>query len=99
MLRAYENMPAEEFIEQLRTFVIALGLGTPVVDQIDRVEAFDEDAHAEELTKVEDEATTSGRTEMKQEIIEAVTRWLEEQPNYDLIAAPCEALLAVIEAQ
>lgn len=99
MLRAYDGMPSDDFISQLRTFVIALGLGPQVVDQVDKLTSFEEaeDALAAELVKAKDEDVKSGRTDMKTEILEAVTKWLEAQPNYDMIAAPCEALIAEIE--
>ena len=34
---------------------------------------------------------------MKEEILADVNRWLEKQPNYDLIAASCEAMIKEIE--
>ena len=92
-------MPIADFIAQLRTYVIAMGLSTQVVDCVDRLADADklEGEHAEELAEAEEEATKEGRQEMKDEILAAVNEWLEDQPNYDLIAAPCEALIKEIE--
>ncbi len=99
MLTAHANTPIDEFIAQLRTYVIALGLSPQVVDCVDRLADADgmEDAHAEELRIAEEEAEKRGRESMKEEILADVNRWLENQTNYDLIAAPCEALVKEIE--
>ncbi len=99
MLTAHANTPIDEFIAQLRTYVIALGLSTQVVDCVDRLADADdmEGVHAEELRDAEETAVREGRNSMKDEILAAVNCWLENQPNYDLIAAPCEALIAEIE--
>ena len=42
MLRAYEGMTSSEFIAQIRTYVIAMGLGPQVVDQVDNLAGRDE---------------------------------------------------------
>ena len=99
MLRAYANMPIADFIAQLRTYVIALGLSPQVVDCVDRLSGADEieDRHAAELETAEEEAEKRGRESMREEILADVNRWLEKQPNYDLIAAPCEAMIKEIE--
>jgi hypothetical protein len=96
MLHAHYSMSSNEFIEQLRTYVIAMGLGPQVVDQVDRLSDVDEieREHKRELQKIEDDTAS----ETKAAILQAVNAWLEDQPNYDLIKAPCEALIKVIEA-
>lgn len=99
MLRAHANMPIEDFISQLRTYVIAMGLSLQVVDCVDNLTGANEfeDAHAKELEEMEAEAERRGRESMKKEIADTASHWLEKQPNYDMIAAPCEALLKEIE--
>ncbi len=84
---------------ELRTYVIALGLSPQVVDCVDKLSGVDEieDRHAAEISEAEDEAEERGRESMKEEILADVNRWLEKQPNYDLIAAPCKALIKEIE--
>lgn len=93
MLRAHENMPTNEFVAQLRTFVIALGLSPQVIDQVDNLDG----AHEEELNKVEEEAEERGRESMKEEILAAVNRWIEDQPDYEKIGDASEAIVALIE--
>jgi hypothetical protein len=99
MLRAHANMPIADFIAQLRTYVIAMGLSTQVVDCVDSLRVITEleDEHAAELQEAEEQAEEDGRSSMKAEILSAVDRWLENQQNYDLIAAPCEAMIKEIE--
>ena len=99
MLRAYYNMPSAEFIAQLRTYVIAMGLGTQVVDAVDNLTGIDEieGQHAEDLEEVEVESEKRGRQSMKNEIIDEMVNWLGNQPKYNLIAAPCKTLIKEIE--
>jgi hypothetical protein len=99
MLRAHYNMPAADFIAQLRTYVIAMGLSPQVVDAVDNLQGLDEneDRHALEIQEVEEQAEKHGRESMKAEIIGEMTRWLESHSDYDLIAGPCEAMLKEIE--
>lgn len=99
MLTAHSGMSAREFVSQLRTYVIALGLGPTVVDQVDNLVGRDdlEDEHAASETKIEEEAEARGRQSMKDEITAVLTEWLEKQPNYDLIVAPCEAMLKCVD--
>ncbi len=100
MLTAHANTPIDEFIAQLRTYVIALGLSPQVVDCVDRLSGVDEieDRHAAGISEAEDEGESRGRQSMKDEILAEVTQWLENQSNYELIAAPCEALIKEIES-
>jgi hypothetical protein len=74
MLRAHANMPIDEFIAQLRTYVIALGLSTQVVDCVDRLaDAYEvEDRRALELQESEEEGEKCGRESMRNEILGAV---------------------------
>ena len=99
MLRAHYNMPAADFIAQLRTYVIAMGLSPQVIDAVDNLCGADENEnqHAVELEQAESEVESRGRESMKKEILDAVNHWLEKQPNYDLISAPCEAMIKEIE--
>lgn len=92
-------MPSQEFIAQLRVYVIALGLGPAVVDLVDNLIGADdsEGKHAAELESAEEDGEKRGRESMKSEIIDDINSWLERQPNYDMIAPPCEALIAVID--
>ena len=95
MLRAHEHMPISDFIAQLRTYVIAMGFSTQVVDCVDRLTGVDE--IEDQRASLEEAAESDGRQSMKDEILAGMNRWLENQPNYDLIAAPCEALIKEIE--
>lgn len=99
MLTAHANTPSKEFIAQLRTYVIAMGLSTQVVDCVDNLCGADdlEVQHEAEVRKAEDDALSDGAENMKRKILEVVNRWLENQPNYDTIAAPCEAMIKEIE--
>lgn len=66
MLVAHANTTAEDFIAQLRTYVIAMGLSQQVVDCVDDLE-------------VPDEAYRDGAKDMKAAILEAVETWCNEQ--------------------
>jgi hypothetical protein len=69
------------------------------VDAVDNLTGADEAEaqHEADLETAEEDAKQVGRQSMKDEILADVNRWLENQPNYDLIAAPCEALIKEIE--
>lgn len=97
MLRAYSTMPADEFIAQLRVYVIAMGLSPAVVDCVDDLTGIGEfeDKHAEELETVEQEAEKRGRESMKEEIINDVTSALNRDP--DLSADQILTLLDDVE--
>ncbi len=97
MLRAYSGMPADEFISQLRTYVIAMGLGPQVVDCVDNLTGIDadEDEHAIALQEAEEQGEKHGRESMKEEMIADVTRWLEDRSTDD--NAGVEAVLALLE--
>ena len=99
MLTAHANTTAEDFLVQLRTFVIAMGLSPMVVDCVDNLIGIDEleNQHAANLEEAESGAELRGRESMKTEILGALNAWLENQENYDLIAAPCEAMIKEIE--
>lgn len=99
MLTAHASTPAKDFIVQLRTYVIAMGLSTQVVDCVNNLCGADdlEDQHAAEVRKAEDDALSDGAKNMKREILKVVNRWLENQPNYDIIAKRCEAMIKEIE--
>lgn len=99
MLRAYSNMPADEFIAQLRTYVIAMGSGPRVVDCVDNLKGVndEDDEHSTELYAAEEKGEKSGQDSMKQEVINVVTRWIEDQPNHDEISKPAEAILKLLE--
>ena len=90
MLRAHYNMPAADFIAQLRTYVIAMGLSPQVVDAVDRLQGVDEneDRHALEIQEAEEQAAK----EMKDEIIAFVIRKLND--SSDLTA---EGVLELLE--
>lgn len=99
MLRAYANTPIDEFIAQLRTYVIAMGLSQAVVDCVDQLADRDrlENEHAVQLENAEEDGYARGAEETKNRILTAVNTWLERQSNYDLIAVPCEAIIKQIE--
>ena len=99
MLTAHANTTAEDFLAQLRTYVIAMGLSTQVVDCVDNLIGIDEleNQHAANLEEAESEAKSRGRESMKNESLGALNAWLENQENHDLIAAPCEAMIKEIE--
>jgi hypothetical protein len=80
MLRAHANMPIKDFISQLRTYVIAMGLSPQVVDCVDRLADEDaiEEKHAAELQEAED----ARERETKDEILEAVEEWLDEYADF-----------------
>lgn len=68
MLRAHANMPIEDFIAQLRTYVIAMGLSPMVVDCVDNLTGADElDAESAE--------------EMRDDIIKAVRQYFDDHPS------------------
>jgi len=75
MLRAYYSMPAAEFIAQLRTYVIAMGLSTQVVDAVDELAEMESSAKESELQQAADDAAVL----MKNEILEAVKKWFDQQ--------------------
>jgi hypothetical protein len=91
MLRAHANTTADEFLAQLRTYVIALGLGTQVVDCVDNLMGIDEleDEHKAELRQAEDDSAVL----MKNEIVEAVRKWACTSLDEDTM----KELLEVIE--
>lgn len=99
MLTAHANTTSTDFIAQLRTFVMAFGCNQMTVDCVDNLRGTDEleNEHAKHIQEAEDEAADNARSAAKQQILDAVTAWLENQPNYDIIAAPCEALIKIIE--
>lgn len=99
MLVAYSGMPTKEFIQQLRTYVIAMRLRPAVIDCVDDLTSKNdlEEDYTAGLERIELEAEERGRESMKHELIADVTRWLENQPNYELVAAPCEAIIAIME--
>ncbi len=68
MLRAHYNMPAADFIAQLRTCVIAMGLGPQVVDAVD------------DLCGVDDLDDDSAE-EMRTDILNAVEKYFDEHPS------------------
>lgn len=83
MLRAHYNMPAADFIAQLRTYVIAMGLSPQVVDAVDNLCGADEfDADSAE--------------EMRGDILEAVKKYFDEHPS-PLAEKLKVALVTVIE--
>jgi hypothetical protein len=95
MLRAHYNMPAADFIAQLRTYVIALGLSPLVVDQVDNLMGADDfqREYEKELQELEDKAAK----ETKEDILRAVNEWLDNSELSDLTKEQRESLLAAIE--
>lgn len=93
MLTAHANTPIHEFIAQLRTYVIALGLGPQVVDCVDRLADVDEleREHEAALVDAEDDAATK----TKSEIIEAIDSWLLE---HNIPTESVDSLYDAIEA-
>jgi hypothetical protein len=91
MLRAYYNMPAADFIAQLRTYVIAMGLGPQVVDAVDNLTGIDyiEGERAAAIQQAEDDA----RVLLKQEILYTVGKWAPTSLDEETM----KQLLAVIE--
>lgn len=66
MLVAHANTTIEDFIAQLRTYVIAMGLSQQVVDCVDELET-------------PDEAYADGAKDMKEDILETLETWCNEQ--------------------
>lgn len=99
MLRAYASTTADEFIAQLRTYVIAMGLDSRVVACVDNLTGIDDNENelAEAEAKGEKDGIATGRKDMKAEIIAAVTEWLESHQSFELIAPACNAMIAEIE--
>ena len=91
MLTAHANTTADDFIAQLRTYVIAMGLSTAVVDRVDNLIGTEdaEEASEDELNKVEADA----RKDMKNEILAAVRGWATTSLGEETM----EELLSVIE--
>jgi len=83
MLTAHANTTAEDFIAQLRTFVIAMGLSPMVVDCVDGLVGADEleEKHTAELEEVQEKYTQRGRESMKAEILFLVSRKLDDEPS------------------
>lgn len=83
MLRAYLSMPAEEFIAQLRVYVIAMGLSPQVIEAVDNLIGLKELEHSNEIEveDAEERGEKRGRTSMKKEMIDDVTKWLEGKPD------------------
>ncbi len=77
MLTAHARTTAEDFIAQLRTYVIAMGLSPQVVDCVDNLIGIDEleSCHEKELQECEDET--------KEEILSAVKDWAVEYMDED----------------
>jgi hypothetical protein len=94
MLRAHYNMPAADFIAQLRTYVIAMGLSPQVVDAVDNLAGADdlEEDHLERLREAKDD----GAMEAKNEIKAAVEKWFGLQ-GMALEADIKAAIISVIE--
>jgi len=84
MLRAHANTPVSEFIAQLRTYVIAMGLSTQVVDIVDELADMDEIEH-----------TDAGQ--MRDNILTAVKKYFDGNPS-PLSEKLKTALINVIEA-
>jgi hypothetical protein len=80
MLRAYHSMPAQDFIAQLRTYVIAMGLSTAVVDCVDNLTGTDDliREHEKDLQALED--STEAVTKTK--ILKAVKKWFDENEGF-----------------
>ena len=80
MLTAHANTTADDFIAQLRTYVIAMGSSTAVVDCVDNLIGTEdaEEASEDELNEVE----AGARKDMKDEILTAVNQWFEDQFNF-----------------
>lgn len=95
MLTAHASTTSDDFIAQLRTYVIALGLSPLVVDCVDKLTGVDdlEKQSEEEL----DEAEAEAREGMKAEILSEVNAWLKKQPWHDQLGAVCEELIKEIE--
>lgn len=100
MLRAYSKMPADEFIAQLRVYVIAMGLSPQVVDCVDNLRGGDdiEYAHTAEVEDAGEDGEKRGRESMKEEMVAAVTNWIENHPAYEMVKGPCEAILKLLES-
>lgn len=95
MLYAHANTTSVDFIVQLRTYVIAMGLSQAVVDCVDALAGADqtEAEHAKELQRTEDVTVVATKTE----ILEAVRVWLDDKDLFSDTVK--ESLLAaVIEA-
>jgi hypothetical protein len=75
MLRAWHNMPVDDFIAQLRTYVIAMGLSSQVVDAVDNLTGVDdlERDHEKDLQETEERIAK----EVKDDILTAVDKWLD----------------------
>ena len=91
MLTAHANTTADDFIAQLRTYVIAMGLSTQVVDCVDNLVGADDlqAEHEKELQELED----STAKETKDSILAAVRRWATTSLDEETM----EKLLSVIE--
>jgi hypothetical protein len=91
MLRAHYNMPAADFIAQLRTYVIAMGLSPQVVDAVDNLVGAEdlERDHEKDLQEIEDQVAK----EVKDGIQKAVQEWAAHNLNDET----AKMLLAVIE--
>ncbi len=92
MLTAHYNMPTADFIAQLRTYVIAMGLSPQVVDAVDNLCGADEieGRRALELQEAEDET----EKETKDSILIAVKEWAANNLAEDAM----NELLAVVES-
>lgn len=83
MLTAHANTSATEFLAQLRTFVIAMGLSPTVVDCVDGLVGADEleEKHTAELEEVQEKYTQRGRESMKKEILRGVEKYFNDRPS------------------
>lgn len=97
MLTAHANTPIDEFIAQLRTYVIAMNLSTQVVDCVDRLAGVDEieGRHDLELQEAEEQSEKRGRESMKDEITDLVSQALADNPS--LSGADVVMLLEKVE--
>ena len=86
MLTAHANTTADDFLAQLRTYVIAMGLSTQVVDCVDNLIGIDEleNQHAANLEEAKSEAEICGRESMKREILDALNAWIKEIEGVDI---------------
>ena len=93
MLCAYYSMPAADFIAQLRTYVIAMGLSPQVVDAVDNLCGADDLQATREMELQEAEEQSAKET--KDEIIAFVRAQLKA--NSDLTAEDVLRLLEDFE--
>lgn len=86
-------MPIQDFIAQLRTYVIAMGLSPMVVDCVDNLRDVDEleKQHETELQENENRVMV----ETKDIITSAVERWVDE--HGDLSEAQINSLLNAVK--